>query len=151
MNKLQHAPNCGKGEETAGDLKACTALHVGKILDCKITHRPRHKKEWKRRAVKTRINTLWGYYNQWTYGLAQSHSKGCLSLEAQNPSQYCCRLYAWWWGWNGYGESLWAGSDWGLFCSEEQPRLFRCAMLVIRVGHVWLGLAVQETFDGLIV
>ena len=38
--------NCGKGEESAGDLKACTSCKVVKYCnrDCQIAHRPQHKK-----------------------------------------------------------------------------------------------------------
>ena len=46
--------NCGKGEESAGDLKACTACKMVKYCnrDCQIAHRPQHKKECKKRAAE---------------------------------------------------------------------------------------------------
>ena len=45
--------NCGKGEESAGDLKACTACKMVKYCnrDCQIAHRPQHKKACKKRAA----------------------------------------------------------------------------------------------------
>ena len=44
--------NCGKGEESSGDLKACTACKIVKYCNrgCQIAHRPQHKKECKKRA-----------------------------------------------------------------------------------------------------
>ena len=46
--------NCGKGEESAGDLKACTACKMVKYCnrECQIAHRPQHKKSCKKRAAK---------------------------------------------------------------------------------------------------
>ena len=46
--------NCGKGEESAGDLKACTACKMIKYCnrDCQIAHRPQHKKACKKRAAE---------------------------------------------------------------------------------------------------
>ena len=46
--------NCGKGEESAGDLKACTACKIVKYCnrDCQIAHRPQHKKACKKRAAE---------------------------------------------------------------------------------------------------
>ena len=46
--------NCGKGEESAGDLKSCTACKLVKYCnrDCQIAHRPQHKKECKKRAAE---------------------------------------------------------------------------------------------------
>ena len=46
--------NCDKGEESAGDLKACTACKMIKYCnrDCQIAHRPQHKKECKKRAAE---------------------------------------------------------------------------------------------------
>ena len=46
--------NCGKGEESAGDLKACTACKLVKYCnrDCQIAHRPQHKKACKKRAAE---------------------------------------------------------------------------------------------------
>ena len=52
-NILSLCANCGKGEESAGDLKACTACKMVKYCnrDCQIAHRPQHKKECKKRAA----------------------------------------------------------------------------------------------------
>ena len=46
--------NCGKGEESSGDLKACTACKMVKYCnrDCQIAHRPQHKKACKKRAAE---------------------------------------------------------------------------------------------------
>ena len=46
--------NCGKGEESTGDLKACTACKLVKYCnrDCQIAHRPQHKKACKKRAAE---------------------------------------------------------------------------------------------------
>ena len=46
--------NCGKVEESAGDLKACTACKLVKYCnrDCQIAHRPQHKKACKKRAAE---------------------------------------------------------------------------------------------------
>ena len=46
--------NCGKGEESAEDLKSCTACKLVKYCnrDCQITHRPQHKKACKKRAAE---------------------------------------------------------------------------------------------------
>ena len=46
--------NCGKGEESSGNLKACTACKMVKYCnrDCQIAHRPQHKKSCKKRAAE---------------------------------------------------------------------------------------------------
>ena len=46
--------NCGKGEEAAGDLKACTACKLVKYCnrDCQVAHRKQHKRECKKRAAE---------------------------------------------------------------------------------------------------
>ena len=46
--------NCSKGEESVGDLKACTACKMVKYCnrDCQIAHRPQHKKDCKKRAAE---------------------------------------------------------------------------------------------------
>ena len=46
--------NCGKREESVGDLKACTACKMVKYCnrDCQIAHRPQHKKACKKRATE---------------------------------------------------------------------------------------------------
>jgi len=43
---------CGKGEDTSCNLKACTACKMVKYCnrECQIAHRPQHKKECKKRA-----------------------------------------------------------------------------------------------------
>ena len=45
---------CGKGEESSGDLKACTACKLVKYCnrECQIAHRPQHKKMCKKRAAE---------------------------------------------------------------------------------------------------
>ena len=52
--------NCGKGEESSGDLKACTACKLVKYCnrDCQITHRPLHKKECKKRVTELHEEAL---------------------------------------------------------------------------------------------
>jgi len=46
--------NCGKGEESSGSLKACTACKMVKYCnrECQIAHRPQHKKECRKRAAE---------------------------------------------------------------------------------------------------
>ena len=46
--------NCGKGEESSGDLKSCTACKLVKYCnrECQIAHRPQHKKSCKKRAAE---------------------------------------------------------------------------------------------------
>ena len=46
--------NCGKGDESSGDLKACTACKLVKYCnrECQIAHRPLHKKACKKRAAE---------------------------------------------------------------------------------------------------
>ena len=53
-NNISSCANCGKGEESAGDLKACTAYKMVKYCnrDCQIAHRPQHKKACKKRAAE---------------------------------------------------------------------------------------------------
>ena len=53
-NIISLCANCGKGEESAGDLKACTACKMVKYCnrDCQIAHRPQHKKACKKRAAE---------------------------------------------------------------------------------------------------
>ena len=52
--------NCGKGEDSAGDLKACTACKLVKYCnrDCQIAHRPQHKKACKKRAAELHDEAL---------------------------------------------------------------------------------------------
>ena len=52
--------NCGKGEESAGDLKSCTACKMVKYCnrDCQIAHRPQHKKACKKRAAELHDEAL---------------------------------------------------------------------------------------------
>ena len=54
ITDLTTCANCGKGEESAGDLKACTACKMVKYCnrDCQIAHRPQHKKACKKRAAE---------------------------------------------------------------------------------------------------
>ena len=53
-NDITTCANCGKGEEAAGDLKACTACKLVKYCnrDCQIAHRPQHKNACKKRAAE---------------------------------------------------------------------------------------------------
>ena len=53
-NQPLSCANCGKGEESTGDLKACTACKMVKYCnrDCQIAHRPQHKKACKKRAAE---------------------------------------------------------------------------------------------------
>ena len=46
--------NCGKGEESSGDLKVCSGCKILKYCnrDCQIAHRPQHKKACKKRAAE---------------------------------------------------------------------------------------------------
>ena len=52
--------NCGKGEESTGSLKACTACKMVKYCnrECQIAHRPQHKKACKRRAAELHEEAL---------------------------------------------------------------------------------------------
>ena len=52
--------NCGKGEESTGDLKACMACKRVKYCnrDCQIAHRPQHKKVCKKRAAELHDEAL---------------------------------------------------------------------------------------------
>ena len=52
--------NCGKGEESTGDLKECSACKMVKYCnrDCQIAHRPQHKKACKKRAAKLHDEAL---------------------------------------------------------------------------------------------
>ena len=53
-NILTTCANCGKGEESVGDLKACTACKLVKYCnrDCQVAHRSLHKKACKKRAAE---------------------------------------------------------------------------------------------------
>ena len=46
--------NCGKGEDSSGDLKVCSGCKILKYCnrDCQIAHRPQHKKACKKRAAE---------------------------------------------------------------------------------------------------
>ena len=52
--------NCGKGEESAGDLKSCTACKLVKYCnrDCQVAHRSQHKKACKKRAAELHDEAL---------------------------------------------------------------------------------------------
>ena len=54
MSTNNTCANCSKGEECSGDLKSCTACKLVKYCNrnCQIVHRPRHKKECKKRAAE---------------------------------------------------------------------------------------------------
>ena len=53
-NDTSTCANCGKCEESVGDLKACTACKMVKYCnrDCQVSHRPQHKKACKKRAAE---------------------------------------------------------------------------------------------------
>ena len=53
-NTLPLCANCGKGEESSGELKSCTACKIVKYCsrDCQKAHRSRHKKECRKRAAE---------------------------------------------------------------------------------------------------
>ena len=59
-NDIILCANCGKGEESAGDLKACTACKMVKYCnrECQIAHRPQHKKACKKRAAELHDEAL---------------------------------------------------------------------------------------------
>ena len=52
--------NCGKGEESSGDLRACVACKLVKYCnrECQIAHRPQHKKICKKRAAELHDEAL---------------------------------------------------------------------------------------------
>ena len=54
MSTNNACANCGKCEESSGDLKACMACKLVKYCnrDCQIEHRPQHKKACKKRAAE---------------------------------------------------------------------------------------------------
>ena len=59
-NTTTTCANCGKGEESSGDLKACTACKLVKYCnrECQIAHRPQHKKACKKRAAELHDEAL---------------------------------------------------------------------------------------------
>ena len=60
MSTNNSCANCGKGEESSGDLKACTACKLVKYCnrECQIAHRPHHKKACKKRAAELHDEAL---------------------------------------------------------------------------------------------
>ena len=60
MSTNSTCANCGKGEESGGDLKACTACKLVKYCnrDCQIAHRPVHKKACRKRAAELHDEAL---------------------------------------------------------------------------------------------
>ena len=60
MSATSTCANCGKGEESGGDLKACTACKLVKYCnrDCQIAHRPVHKKACRKRAAELHDEAL---------------------------------------------------------------------------------------------
>ena len=54
MISVMTCANCGKGEESACDLKFCNACKLVKYCnrDCQIAHRPQHKKACKKRVAE---------------------------------------------------------------------------------------------------
>ena len=59
-DNITNCANCGKGEESSGDLKACTACKLVKYCnrECQIAHRPLHKKACKKRAAELHEEAL---------------------------------------------------------------------------------------------
>jgi len=59
-NSVSVCANCGKGEEESGNLKACTACKLVKYCnrECQIAHRPKHKKECRKRAAELHDENL---------------------------------------------------------------------------------------------
>ena len=59
-NTMMTCANCGKGEESSGDLKACVACKLVKYCnrECQISHRPLHKKLCKKRAAELHDEAL---------------------------------------------------------------------------------------------
>ena len=57
---LTACANCGKGEESSGYLKACTACKMVKYCnrECQIAHRPLHKKACKKRVAELHEEAL---------------------------------------------------------------------------------------------
>ena len=62
MSTTSTCANCGKGEESGGDLKACTACMLVKYCnrDCQVAHRPQHKKACRNRAAELHDEALFG-------------------------------------------------------------------------------------------
>ena len=60
MSTTSMCANCGKGEESGGGLKACTACNMVKYCnrDCQIAHRPVHKKACRKRAAELHDEAL---------------------------------------------------------------------------------------------
>ena len=59
-NTTTACDNCGKGEESRGDLKSCVACKLVKYCnrECQIAHRPLHKKACKKRAAELHDEAL---------------------------------------------------------------------------------------------
>ena len=59
-NSTSVCANCGKGEESNEDLKACSACQLVKYCnrECQLAHRPQHKKECKKRAAELHEEAL---------------------------------------------------------------------------------------------
>ena len=61
MSTTNTCANCGKvGEDSSGDLKACTACELVKYCnrDCQIAHRSKHEKACKKRAAEIHDEAL---------------------------------------------------------------------------------------------
>ena len=60
MSTVSTCANCGKGEESGDDLKACTACKLVKYCnrDCQIAHRPQHKKACRKRVAELHDEVL---------------------------------------------------------------------------------------------
>ena len=59
-NTMATCANCGKGEESSGDLKSCVACKLVKYCnrECQIAHRPLHQKACKKRAAELHDEAL---------------------------------------------------------------------------------------------
>jgi TPR repeat protein len=60
MSTTNTCANCGKGEDSSGDLKACTACKMVNYCnrECQIANRPQHKKACRKRAAELHDENL---------------------------------------------------------------------------------------------
>ena len=59
-NMLEMCANCGRGEEESCHLKKCNGCKMVRYCskDCQAAHRPRHKRECKKRAAELHEEAL---------------------------------------------------------------------------------------------